>query len=157
MGDGLSETRIGRGSLTIFLVYVTVFLLFLTEFFFIYPAPVFFIFFLGTTSSGAASAGSWPADLFLSIDIKWETVEANVQHQRAADGGQNIPRLTPFDPRQFYLDRLNIFPPERVYSHEDNINYLGEGYFPKLGQLISRREQVSILPECFRWLDNTLN
>ena len=70
MGDGLAETRVGRGSLTIFLVHVTVFLLFLAEFFFIYPAPVFFLFFLWAAAAGAASAGSWPADLFLSIGVK---------------------------------------------------------------------------------------
>ena len=52
---------------------------------------------------------------------------------------------------------IEYFAPERVYSHKDNIIYLGKGYFPKLGQLRSWQEQVSNLPECFRWLDNTLN
>ena len=70
MGDGLAETRVGRGYLTIFLVDVTVFLLFLPDFFFIYPAPVFFLLFLGAAAAGAAPDGSWPADSFLSIGVK---------------------------------------------------------------------------------------
>ena len=48
------------------------------------------------------------------------------------------------------LRQVEYLPPERLNSHKDNINYLGKAYFTKLGQLRYRREQVSILPECFR-------
>ena len=61
MGYGLSEKRVGRGSLTIFLVDVTVFHPFNFLRFVNFTAP-FFLLFLGAAAAGAAPAGSWPTN-----------------------------------------------------------------------------------------------
>ena len=151
MGYGLAEKHIGRGSLNIFLVNVTVFHHFGFLCFVNFSAPFFFLF-LGAAAAGAAPAGSWPTDPILSIGVKWETVAANVQRytpktpdkqrmeaERFQDSKWSLPSL---------IRQIEYFPPKRVYSHIDNINYLGEGLSPILSGLYLDRNKCPIMPEC---------